>query len=474
MKKRFPILLLSLIPVVLFAVNNSDADRIQPWSENPFYWQYRGEPVFLLGGSEDDNLFQYEGLKAHLDEMIEVGANFVRNTMSSRNLDNTPSGLYAFKQQPSGKYDLNEWNELYFEKLDQLLKWTYERDIFVQIEFWDRFDYFGDNWAVSPWNPKNNTNYSSEESSLPIEYTPSRSAYAEKESPFFQTVVPLENNQGVLKFQEMWVRKILDVAFKYPHVTYCISNETHSSEPEWSHYWAEFVRMEAKAQNVSIEVTEMPWQIDFTHPEHKRVYDRPDLFSYSEVSQLSASNGNTHWELLLYYRNVIQSQGVWPLNAVKTYGSVNFSGGIMGSNQDAIEKCVRSIMGGLASFRFHRTPYGIGLNKEAKQCIEAMRLLEQEVRFWELEPMKESFPISNTRSYASTFGEGNYLLYFPTGGSIEQLPFIKDEPQNYEIRWLSVDFGDWYGAAEPVNASNMDSPRRGSGNWVALITERSD
>jgi len=32
---------------------------IQPWAENPWYWQYKGEPVMLLGASSDDNLFQW-------------------------------------------------------------------------------------------------------------------------------------------------------------------------------------------------------------------------------------------------------------------------------------------------------------------------------------------------------------------------------------------------------------------------------
>ncbi len=35
-----------------------DAQRIQPWAENPRYWQYRGQPVLLVGGSKDDHLFQ--------------------------------------------------------------------------------------------------------------------------------------------------------------------------------------------------------------------------------------------------------------------------------------------------------------------------------------------------------------------------------------------------------------------------------
>ena len=32
---------------------------IRPWQANPFYWEYKGQPVLLLGGSDDDNLFQW-------------------------------------------------------------------------------------------------------------------------------------------------------------------------------------------------------------------------------------------------------------------------------------------------------------------------------------------------------------------------------------------------------------------------------
>lgn len=50
-------------------------DRIQPWNSNPRYWQYKGKPVMLLGGSETDHIFLLEGLLEHLDEMKAVGAN---------------------------------------------------------------------------------------------------------------------------------------------------------------------------------------------------------------------------------------------------------------------------------------------------------------------------------------------------------------------------------------------------------------
>ena len=32
-------------------------DRIQIYKENPRYWQHKGEPILLIGGSIEDNLF---------------------------------------------------------------------------------------------------------------------------------------------------------------------------------------------------------------------------------------------------------------------------------------------------------------------------------------------------------------------------------------------------------------------------------
>ena len=45
----------------------NNQDRIQPYDQNPFYWQHKGRPVLLIGGSVEDNLFQIPNLEAHLD-----------------------------------------------------------------------------------------------------------------------------------------------------------------------------------------------------------------------------------------------------------------------------------------------------------------------------------------------------------------------------------------------------------------------
>lgn len=71
---------------------------LHPWKGNPWYWSYHGKPLLLLGGSDDDNLFQWpeQELLAQLDRLMAAGGNLIRNTMSSR--QDKGFEVYAFKQ----------------------------------------------------------------------------------------------------------------------------------------------------------------------------------------------------------------------------------------------------------------------------------------------------------------------------------------------------------------------------------------
>ncbi|MCA9072064.1 MAG: hypothetical protein KDA84_24215, partial [Planctomycetaceae bacterium] len=37
----------------------AEPPALKPWDQNPWYWSYNNQPVSLLGGSDDDNLFQW-------------------------------------------------------------------------------------------------------------------------------------------------------------------------------------------------------------------------------------------------------------------------------------------------------------------------------------------------------------------------------------------------------------------------------
>lgn len=138
---------------------------IKPSTSTKQYWSMNGDHIMLLGGSVEDNLFQYPDIVAHLDLLKSVGGNYVRNTMSSRD----EGDVWAFAKNEDEMYDLRNWNEEYWNRFENFLKTCSEREIIVQIELWATFDFYGENWNVNPFNPKNNVNYTPERVQMPIE-----------------------------------------------------------------------------------------------------------------------------------------------------------------------------------------------------------------------------------------------------------------------------------------------------------------
>src|SRR6056297_140731 len=57
----------------------ADEPPIAPWSEKPWYWARGDSPVLLLGGSDDDNLFQWpkNRLIPQLDRIVKAGGNVI-------------------------------------------------------------------------------------------------------------------------------------------------------------------------------------------------------------------------------------------------------------------------------------------------------------------------------------------------------------------------------------------------------------
>ncbi|HAI14036.1 MAG TPA: hypothetical protein DCM28_20190, partial [Phycisphaerales bacterium] len=104
--------------------------RIQPDTQNPAYWQYKQKPIVLIGGSVEDNLFQIDNLRQHLQLLKDSGGNYIRCTMSDRD----PGNSRAFHQRDDGKFDLTQPGKEYWNRFANLLKWTAELDIIVQIE----------------------------------------------------------------------------------------------------------------------------------------------------------------------------------------------------------------------------------------------------------------------------------------------------------------------------------------------------
>jgi hypothetical protein len=443
----------------------ADADRIRPCEGNPRYWQYKGNPVLLLGGTKDDSLFQLPHLREHLDALKSVGGNYIRNTMSDR--PDHDFEVYPFKKLADGKYDLNQWNDEYWTRFENMLKWTAERDIIVQIEVWDRFDYVDSpdyiRWGLHPYNPKNNVNYSFEESGLKATYTKHP---GQNEQPFFFTVPALQNNQVLLPYQMAQVDKLLSLSLAYGHVLYCMDNET-SGDPQWAKFWALHIRKRAAEAGVSVQVTEMWDQWDIKGGHHKETFDHPELYSFIDVSQNNHNRSQQHWDNLQWVREYIASQQR-PINTVKIYGA---DGGRFGSSRDGQERFWRNILGGCASTRFHRPDSGLGLSDIAQSHLRSMRLLTGELDIFRCTPDARSRRLGDredNEAYLTCIDGQQYAVYFPDGGDVTlDLTSVKGD---FTVRWLDILHSRWTDQDRAKGGKPVRLQSPGRGHWACLVT----
>ena len=458
-----------------------EANRIKPWPEDARYWQYNGEPILLLGGSDQDNLFNHpnigpQGLEAHLDLLTLAGGNYLRNTMSSRDRIDPESDLYNdnniypfHRDEETGLYSLDQWNETFWEQFREYLAMTEQRGIIVQVEIFDRWDYGPDRypeymaygWSAHPFNPKNNINYTVEETGLDTAQW--------QDYPIFRTIPELDSIPVVLKYQEALVARILSATFDFDHILYCISNETTSSE-EWSRYWAEFIHEKANEAGIGIEVTEMWNHWDLSHPMHQRTIGHPEIYSYLDISQNNHQNGQTHWDNMMAARQLL-GDIIRPMNNVKIYGGERHGGGLV----EGYNKFWRSILGGCASVRFHRPGrvhgyYGAGLSEMARTQIRSARMFQEAFDIFRAQPDANSSLLSGrdeNEAYLTYIPGEQYALYFPDGGSVSL--DLKDVQSRFYLQWLDISESRWLeeDAFEGGDRVNISAPP--TGQWLALI-----
>ena len=444
----------------------SNEDRITTYTQNPRYWQFKGEPVLLLGATDQDNLFNHPdiwpfGLESHLDLMVKNGGNYVRNTMSSRDHGNP----WAFGRNDEGLYDLTTWSDEYWSRFENFLDLTLEREIIVQIEIWDRFDFARDPWQLNPFNPKNNVNYTADESGLPeeIETHP-----GQRENPFFRTPPDFEDNPIVLDFQNAYLEKLLSISLPYPHVLYCISNETNES-PLWSDYWAELIRVRAEENGLTVHITEMWDAWDLSDPEHDATFDKPELYTYVDISQNTHQQGQTHWDNAQQVRNERLADGQRPMNNVKIYGGTHHGH----SFEEGTNKLWRNIFGGFASSRFHRTsnpfnPSGIGLNPLAQIQLKSLRMFTDEMNPFESEPANHLLS-NREENEAYVFSEEGslYAVYFPNGGTVTL--DTSAASGSFTLKWMDIMKSEWQEEILLEEADTVELTAPSDGPWAVLI-----
>lgn len=460
-------------------VPETDVEQIQPWEENPRFWQFRGEPVLLLGGTDTDALFQWEEdqLAEHLNLLISSGGNYVRNVMSSRNPDER-GDVHPFRQLEDGRYDLEAWNPVYWDRFERMLKMTAERNIVVQIELWDGHDFQSrqdteegfPQWDAHPFNPRNNINYTKESTGIPVLWT---RGYPNETHPVLLTTPGQNDVPEVLNRQERFVDAVMQHSLKYDHVLYVIQNESWAGR-EWSDHWAAFLRTRAEAEGREIYIADMTFE-----PDVRPVLERD--FDFGEFSQSASGAGRpegihirqAHFDFIAGQWEQLNNNPA-PVNSVKQYGGdeVDWS---MGSDE-GVDRVWRSVFSGQAAVRFHRPPTGLGLGERARTNIRSLRDVSGRIDIFQVQPHQRVVSLLDDRSENEAYLMADpgraYAVYFTPEGRRVRLDVSAMEGEIY-VSWIDPDTAQWR-ESELVSGDTITLTKPGSGQWVAVVTGTGD
>lgn len=445
---------------LLSATSLAQQVDISTSEDYPQYWTINAQPTMLLGGSIEDNLFQYGDFENHLGLLASVGGNYVRNTMSSRDEGN----LWPFYYDESkGKYDLNQWNNSYWLRFEKFLVETSKRSIVVQLELWATFDFYRENWDKNPFNPINNSNYDSNRVDLPTK-VPTHPVYTD--NPFFWSIPEQNNNMRLLWYQQRYVDKVLSYTLKYGNVLYCIDNET-SVTAEWGRFWSGYIKKVAREAGKKVHVTEMWDPHDLYHISHRETFDYPEIYEFVEISQNNHQKGQQHWDNGLNQIKRLENMGyLRPVTNVKTYGN---DGGRHGhGSKNGMESFIRSVFFGSAAVRFHRPDSGLGLGEEAQSVIKSMRMLTDAMDFFEAAPDNSLLLQRDpNEAYCRAIPGRQYAVYFTDGGGVT-MDFSNCKGMG-QVTWLNVMSSEWMEPAEIKPESHVQIIPPANGQYVALI-----
>jgi hypothetical protein len=467
------------------------------------YWKYDGRRVLLLGGwnhghnpfidHDTDNDKDNQGvstvaqIKKAMDELAAAGGNCLRCVLDP----GMAAGIQGFDfcSKSGGKYDLNTMTGSFWERIEMFISEAKKRDIIVQIEVWDRFDLIDGSWGswpVSPWNPKNNVDYTTASSGLATSYR------SYNNHPFLQGVPghPVyEKAPGprkkkydlVRKYQDKFIDKLLSITLRYDNVLYCMNNETHE-DPAWGQYWMKFIRRKAKARGKDVFTTDMFDDV-YKAKESRALSSQLkdwDNYDYVDASQVNSRHRDeAHWNKVKWIADAAKNTDPPRLlHMTKIYGNDLALDGKPwtrfkpGDSDNGIEEWWRNLIAGVAGVRFHRPTSGIGLYPEARNCIAATRKVESVVKLWDVEPRLDLLTKRESdEAYLAADPGKAYILYFTkNGGGSVGLKLDGYPGAEFKLRWVNVGTGKW-GPTRTISGGStvtIDRPN-GSSHWVATI-----
>ncbi|MGW8315762.1 MAG: hypothetical protein ACWGNV_09195 [Bacteroidales bacterium] len=211
--------------------------------ENPRYLQYRGKPVLLVTSAEHygavinmdfDEVTYLETLSGEGFNYTRIfGGTYIEPVenifgIEKNTLAPLPGRFLAPWEKADGLYDLDRFSGAYLDRLTGFLSEAEQRGIIVELTLFTSI-YAEGAWALSPLNAANNSNLT--------------------ETPDFRRVNTLYND-GLKKYQEHYIRKLVRELNRFDNLFYEIQNEP----------WADNGNLAAFVNEEDDEVFTRGWQ----------------------------------------------------------------------------------------------------------------------------------------------------------------------------------------------------------------------
>ncbi|MCX6301068.1 MAG: DUF4038 domain-containing protein, partial [Bacteroidia bacterium] len=232
MQKHILLSVVVVICLMTIACNNS---IITVCPDNNHYFYYKGKPLVLITsdhhyGAVIDRDFDYVKYLEYLERndmnltriypgaMFEPPDKYLKGNplgpLQGRQLlpwakSDQPGAnpLLAESGQPSFKYDLDKWNQEYFDRLNDFVELAREKDIIVEIAFFNGM--YNDCWPLMAMYHENNIQNIGQ--------------YEDKECGLFTSTDI--RNRDVVKYQKAYIKKITTELNKYDNLIYDICDE---------------------------------------------------------------------------------------------------------------------------------------------------------------------------------------------------------------------------------------------------------
>ncbi|MBN1791770.1 MAG: cellulase family glycosylhydrolase [Bacteroidales bacterium] len=233
-----PLLVVSCLLAILLAACAGNYPPISLHPKNPHYFLFRGKPAVLIGSTE------HYGAVLNLDfdyisYFNELASNHLNVTRTFSGIYLEPQGAFGIEKNTlapesnryicpwarsnqigyahgGNKFDLDQWDEAYFERLKDFITEAGKRDIVVELDLFSNF-YDTLQWKLCPLYIANNVNQIGD-------------FLDQKE------VLSLRHPE-ILEIQEKMVRKIVETLKDFDNLYYEVCNEPYFGDLEALEAW---------------------------------------------------------------------------------------------------------------------------------------------------------------------------------------------------------------------------------------------